>query len=75
MCHWLHAHGVPLLDAQVTNDHLMRMGAREMPRGDFLVQAEDLVNRPPGALWQVPSSPRPVATLLDQPRPSASSVV
>ncbi len=65
MCRWLHAHGVPLLDAQVTNDHLLRMGAREMPRADFLARIADLVDRPIGDLWQVPSAPRPVASLLD----------
>jgi len=65
MCRRLHRHGAPLLDAQVTNAHLMRMGAREMPRAEFLAQIEDLVGQPTGGLWQAPSSPRPVATLLD----------
>lgn len=64
-CRWLQAHGAPLLDAQVTNDHLLRMGAREMPRADFLARVEDLVNRPTDELWQIPSAPRPVAALLD----------
>ena len=65
MCRWLHAHGVPLLDAQVTNDHLLRMGAREMPRAKFLAQVADLVDRPTDELWQFPSASRPVASLLD----------
>lgn len=32
----LHARGFPLIDAQVPNPHLLRMGAREMPRAQFL---------------------------------------
>jgi len=66
MCRWLHAHGVPLLDAQVTNDHLLRMGAREMPRATFLELVADLTDRQPGDLWQIPSSSQPVAALLDK---------
>ena len=65
MCRRLHAHGAPLLDAQVTNAHLLRMGAREMPRADFLARIEALVSQPTGDLWQAPSSPQPIAALLD----------
>lgn len=32
----LHQWGWPLIDAQLENDHLLRLGARSMPRGDFL---------------------------------------
>lgn len=65
MCRWLHGHDAPLLDAQMTNAHLVRMGAREMPRADFLARIADLVDRPTDELWQVPPAPRPVAALLD----------
>lgn len=32
----LHEWGWPLIDAQLENDHLLRLGARSMPRTDFL---------------------------------------
>ena len=33
----------PLIDAQVENDHLVRMGADSMPRPEFLLRVEQLV--------------------------------
>lgn len=38
----LHDWGFPLLDAQVGNPHLYRMGATDMPRALFLAQAANL---------------------------------
>ncbi|KRG64332.1 leucyl/phenylalanyl-tRNA--protein transferase [Stenotrophomonas humi] len=38
--------GWPLIDAQVENPHLMRMGAEHLPRADFLRQARELVRQP-----------------------------
>ncbi|WP_426287794.1 leucyl/phenylalanyl-tRNA--protein transferase [Luteibacter sp. E-22] len=42
LCNLLHGWGFPLLDAQVTNDHLLSMGAIEIPRREFVVQARML---------------------------------
>lgn len=39
---WLREWGFPLLDAQVSNPHLLGLGAREIPREDFLAQARRL---------------------------------
>ncbi len=39
----LRDHGFVLLDAQVPNPHLMRMGAREMPRAEFLRRLREAV--------------------------------
>lgn len=38
--------GWPMLDAQVENAHLMRLGARRMPRAAFSLAIEDLVRAP-----------------------------
>jgi leucyl/phenylalanyl-tRNA--protein transferase len=47
----LHAWGWPLIDAQVENDHLLRMGAESIPRSAFLarVATQVAVETPPGA--------------------------
>ncbi|APG05984.1 leucyl/phenylalanyl-tRNA--protein transferase [Luteibacter rhizovicinus DSM 16549] len=42
MCQFLHRWGFPFLDAQVTNDHLLSMGAVEIPRRQFVAQAKRL---------------------------------
>ena len=52
----LHAHGGPLIDAQVTNPHLLRLGAVEIPRAAYLQQAASLSFRPiDPATWQLPA--------------------
>jgi leucyl/phenylalanyl-tRNA--protein transferase len=38
--------GCPLLDAQVSNSHLLGLGAREIPREDFLAQLRRLAAQP-----------------------------
>lgn len=38
----LHDWGCPLLDAQVTNPHLLSLGAEEMPRADYLAALRTL---------------------------------
>ncbi|HEV2540401.1 MAG TPA: leucyl/phenylalanyl-tRNA--protein transferase [Frateuria sp.] len=43
---WLREWGFPLLDAQVSNPHLLSLGAREMPREDFLAQVRRLSAQP-----------------------------
>ena len=42
LCNLLSERGYPLLDAQVTNPHLVSMGAIEMPREDFLARIQRL---------------------------------
>lgn len=45
--------GVELIDCQVTNDHLISLGAEEIPRSDFARLLEPLVKQPlPAGLWQ-----------------------
>ena len=39
----------PLIDAQVSNDHLVSLGAREMPRAEFLAQVASLARLPEAA--------------------------
>jgi leucyl/phenylalanyl-tRNA--protein transferase len=46
LCQLLHGWGFPFLDAQVTNDHLLSMGAVEIPRRPFLIQARRLSAMP-----------------------------
>jgi leucyl/phenylalanyl-tRNA--protein transferase len=53
LCALLSERGYPLLDAQVTNPHLVSMGAIEMPREDFLARIESLVSIEPAiAHWR-----------------------
>jgi leucyl/phenylalanyl-tRNA---protein transferase len=44
----LHGWGWPLIDAQVENAHLLRMGGERWPRERFLAEVERLVALPPG---------------------------
>ena len=47
----LHRLGFTLIDCQMTTDHLLRFGAREMARRDFLTElyrAQSVVAHPPG---------------------------
>jgi len=46
LCQLLHGWGFPLLDAQVTNPHLLSMGAIEIPRRDFVAEARHLATLP-----------------------------
>lgn len=43
---WLADRGVDLIDCQVKTDHLVRFGAREMPRAAFLARLERALARP-----------------------------
>ncbi|HET6911778.1 MAG TPA: leucyl/phenylalanyl-tRNA--protein transferase [Rhodanobacteraceae bacterium] len=56
LCRTLHGWGSPLLDAQVPNPHLQRMGAITIPRDDYLRQLRTLVARPGPQSWRVPST-------------------
>ncbi|MGH8055312.1 MAG: leucyl/phenylalanyl-tRNA--protein transferase [Stenotrophomonas sp.] len=46
LAHTLHDWGWPLIDTQVENPHLMRMGAEHLPRPDFLRRIRELVQQP-----------------------------
>ncbi|WP_337052424.1 leucyl/phenylalanyl-tRNA--protein transferase [Pseudoxanthomonas sp. USHLN014] len=46
LAHVLRGWGWPLIDAQVENDHLLRMGATSMPRAAFLAEAAHQVALP-----------------------------
>ncbi len=58
--------GWPLLDAQVENPHLLTLGARRLPRADFLQRVVDLAAQPglPGP-WTQAFGERPAASLAD----------
>lgn len=47
----LRARGFPWIDAQVPNPHLLRMGARNVPRARFLAELARLATLPPTASW------------------------
>jgi len=52
LCRLLEAHGMPLLDAQVTNPHLLSMGAIELSRDEFLGYASALAaEKAPRSMW------------------------
>ncbi len=56
--------GWPLIDAQVDNDHLGRMGAEQWPRADFLEQVDRLVQRDQAAgSWAARIGTLPVSIL------------
>ena len=51
----LRAYGAPLVDAQVSNPHLLGLGALEWPRAWFLDQVARLVRQPlDAAAWRAP---------------------
>ena len=46
--------GVPFIDCQVRSEHLVTLGARELPRHEFLRQVADLVDQPSlPSRWQL----------------------
>ena len=61
---WLHGRGWPLIDAQVENAHLLRLGAKHMPRAAFLEVVEGLVDAPEAAgPWTSAFGELPLQTL------------
>jgi leucyl/phenylalanyl-tRNA---protein transferase len=56
--------GFPLLDAQVSNPHLLGLGAREMPRDAFLAQLRRLAAQPFDAVHWRKAGPRAAADCL-----------
>lgn len=57
LARWLGARGFPWIDAQVPNPHLMRMGARALPRATFLDELERLRDLPGPSAWRTPRRP------------------
>ena len=57
---WLAAHGIRLVDCQVRTEHLVRFGAREVPRERFLLELERALRAPTlrGA-WRVDAAVPP----------------
>ena len=52
LAHRLHEWNWPLIDAQVENDHLLRLGAMRVPRDVFVAQVADLAVFPEtGGTW------------------------
>lgn len=47
LCRGLVTVGFPLLDAQVSSNHLRSLGGHELPRNAFCAQVADLAQRPP----------------------------
>jgi leucyl/phenylalanyl-tRNA--protein transferase len=43
---WMDSWGVGMIDCQVTTSHLLRFGAKEIPRAQFLGELRDYVRRP-----------------------------
>lgn len=54
LCRALHGWGFPLLDAQVPNPHLFRMGAIERPRAEYLRALKGLEKQPGPDSWDLP---------------------
>jgi leucyl/phenylalanyl-tRNA---protein transferase len=54
LCRALHGWGFPLLDAQVPNPHLRRMGAITLPRADYLQRLRELIAQTGPESWQLP---------------------
>ncbi len=52
---WLAGAGIDLVDAQVRTDHLLRFGAREIPRREFLERLRQALRRPTRrGTWTLP---------------------
>ena len=59
---WLQAHGFEMIDCQMHTDHLESLGAREIARGDFLTQLQELIDYPqPAGRWEYSLAIRPSA--------------
>lgn len=66
LCRRLAAHGFALLDCQVFNAHLQRMGAVQVPRKAFLRRLGAACATPDYGAWQPAlQTPRPVSELAD----------
>ena len=61
------AMGIDLIDSQVANDHMLSLGAREIPRAEYIARLRALVDAPrkPGR-WQITDSGAEVREPLSQ---------
>ena len=41
-----------MVDCQMNTSHLVSLGAREMPRGEFIMKLQELINYAPAIRWQ-----------------------
>jgi leucyl/phenylalanyl-tRNA--protein transferase len=58
----LRARGIDLLDCQVSTEHLVRMGARAIPRAEFLRRLDAALAYETGrGAWEVPEQPELIA--------------
>ena len=46
-----------MIDCQISSDHLMSLGATQMPRGEFLRQSSRLIREPPPEKWEFDPPP------------------
>lgn len=73
LAHRLHGWGWPLIDAQVENDHLRRLGAETWPRARFLAAVADLTAQPAACgAWTDGFGVLPLRALSDRPERRAS---
>jgi leucyl/phenylalanyl-tRNA--protein transferase len=54
LCRTLHRWNFPMVDAQVPNPHLLRMGAVALPRADFLREWRELASTSGPIEWRSP---------------------
>jgi leucyl/phenylalanyl-tRNA--protein transferase len=60
-------HGIGVIDCQQNTQHLASLGAREIPRADFVARVEQTVKKPPPPwrfepiYWQRLLPPKPAA--------------
>jgi leucyl/phenylalanyl-tRNA---protein transferase len=68
LCRHLVAWGWPLVDSQTPTPHMLSMGAREIPRGQFLERIATLVDADPGPLaWRFDPTLHPLDTAWRSP--------
>jgi leucyl/phenylalanyl-tRNA--protein transferase len=51
LCAQLDRWNFGLIDCQMNTPHLASLGAREIPRSDFVARLQDLINYPPVTAW------------------------
>jgi leucyl/phenylalanyl-tRNA--protein transferase len=49
----LERHGFGMIDCQMNTPHLASLGAREIPRTDFITRLRELIHYPPVSPWQL----------------------
>jgi leucyl/phenylalanyl-tRNA--protein transferase len=49
----LERHGFGMIDCQMNTPHLASLGAREIPRDEFILRLQELIHYPPVQTWQI----------------------